>query len=286
MRARTREGIRVLGFDDVHAFLELTAQDPVINVFADHRARLTNLDPRWLGGEVWGLFRRGELVAGLHLGANLVPVNCDEEQAEQFARHALGHAPAKGSRVATLVGPRAPVRVLWDVLESGWGPAREERWDQPHLEARTPPPLTPDPAVRRTIPDDVDVLYPACVAMYREEVGADPEAGSPRGLYLTRIRQLVDRGWSFARIEDGQVVFKAEVACASPHAAQIQGVWVAPHRRGEGLAAAGMAAVVEHVQRDIAPVACLYVNAWNDPARRAYRRAGFVQTATYATVMR
>ena len=29
-----------------------------------------------------------------------------------------------------------------------------------------------------------------------------------------------------------RVVFKAEVASASPHAAQIQGVWVPPDRRG------------------------------------------------------
>ena len=56
-----------------------------------------------------------------------------------------------------------------------------------------------------------------------------------------------DRGWSFARFDEGRLVFKAEVACATPYAAQVQGVWVAPDRRGEGLAAAGMAAVVELV---------------------------------------
>ena len=78
---------------------------------------------------------------------------------------------------------------------------------------------------------------------------------------------------------------QAATTAATPRAAQIQGVWVAPDRRGEGLAAAGVAAVVEACRRDIAPVVSLYANIWNEPARRAYDRVGFEQTGTFATVM-
>ena len=38
--------------------LALAARDPVVNVFADYRARPTRLEPRWLGGEMWGRVRR------------------------------------------------------------------------------------------------------------------------------------------------------------------------------------------------------------------------------------
>ena len=100
----------------------------------------------------------------------------------------------------------------------------------------------------------MDELYPACVDMYTEEVGISPEYGGGAELYRARVSQLMNRGWSFARFDDGRLVFKAEVACATPHAAQIQGVWAPPDRRGEGLAAAGMAAVVELVRRDVALV--------------------------------
>ena len=129
------------------------------------------------------------------------------------------------------------------------------------------------------------VLYPACVAMYTEEVGVSPEVGGKSDLYRARVTQLMSRGWSFARIEDGQVLFKAEVACATPDAAQIQGVWVPPARRGEGLALAGMAAVVNLVRESIAPTVSLYVNEWNEPARRAYERVGFRETNRFSTVM-
>jgi len=59
----THTGLRLLGPADLPAMLELTARDPVVNVFADYRARLTQLDPRWLGGEVWGYHAEGRLVS-------------------------------------------------------------------------------------------------------------------------------------------------------------------------------------------------------------------------------
>lgn len=279
--SRTRETVRVLGPGDVTEFLLLIEDDPVVNVFADHRARTTMLDPRWLGGEVWGRFVNGEMVAACHAAANLVPIQCTEDDAALFAEHAR-----RGQRRAgTIVGPAPAATVMWGLLEPAWGPARAERLNQPHLELSGPPEVAPDPWVRRTTPEDLAALYPACVAMYTEEVGVSPEVGGS-DFYRTRVRQLIGRGWSFARFDEaGRVLFKAEIAASSPFAAQVQGVWVAPQYRGQGHAAAGMAAVVELVRREIAPTVSLYLNDFNTPALRTYARVGFTQTATLATIM-
>jgi GNAT superfamily N-acetyltransferase len=277
----TRHGVRPLGAGDLDDFLALSGLDPVVNVFVDYRARTTNLEPRWLGGEMWGRFEDGELRAACHVGANLVPVQASAEDARAFAERAL----TRGRTVSTIVGPHEAVEVFWNGVASGWGRPRETRWNQPHLEISGPPAVAPDPLVRRTTRHDLAELYPACVAMYTEEVGLSPEAGGGAELYRARVSQLMNRGWSFARFDDDRLVFKAEVACATPYAAQIQGVWVPKERRGEGLAAAGMAAVVELVRREVAPVVSLYVNHWNAPARRAYEKVGFRETAKFATVM-
>ena len=278
---RTHHGLQLLGPADLPDMEELAARDPVVNVFADYRARLTRLDPRWLGGEVWGYRVDGRLVAACHAAANLVPVNADAEAVRAFAERAV----SQPRRCATLVGPAEQVDPMWDLLTPAWGPGREVRRRQPHLEIRTPPAVVGDPLVRRTTAEDLEALYPACVAMYAEEVGVSPEAGGGATLYRARIAQLISKGWSFARIEDGRVVFKAEVAAVSPHACQVQGVWVAPERRGEGLATAGMAAVVDLALADVAPVVSLYVNEHNTPARRVYENVGFTQTAEFTTVM-
>jgi uncharacterized protein len=278
----TRHGVRPLGASDLDAFLELARREAVVNVFADYRATTTNLEPRWLGGEMWGRFVNGGLVAACHVGANLVPICASADDAVAFAERAL----ARGRTVSTIVGPQEPVRAFWNGVASSWGQPREARWEQPHLEISGPPLVPLDPYVRRTTKADMEQLYPACVAMYTEEVGVSPEWGGGTELYRARVAQLVSRGWSYARFDDtGRLVFKAEVACATPYAAQIQGVFVPPEFRGRGLASAGMAAVVQLVRREIAPVVSLYVNEWNSPARAVYEKVGFRESARFATVM-
>ena len=277
----TRHGVRPLGAADLDAFLALTGRHPVINVFADHRARTTNLEPRWLGGEMWGRFDGGDLVAACHVGANLVPVEATTDDARAFAERAL----TRGRSVSTIVGPHEPVETFWNTVAVSWGKPRELRWQQPHLEIDHAPLVEGHPDVRRSDRTDLDLLYPACVAMYTEEVGVSPELGGGAELYRARVQQLIGRGWSFVQFEGDRLVFKAEVACASPYAAQIQGVYVPADRRGEGLATSGLAAVVELVRREIAPTVSLYVNEWNAAARRAYERVGFAETARFSTVM-
>ena len=277
----TRHGVRPLGAADLDAFLALARQDPVVNVFVDYRATTTNLEPRWLGGEMWGRFEDGELTSACHVGANLVPVQAGPDDAAAFAERAL----ARGRTVSTIVGPQEAVRVFWNGVAGSWGRPREARWEQPHLEIATLPRVAADPRVRKSTRADLNQLYPACVAMYTEEVGISPEYGGGAELYRARVTQLVSRGWSFARYDDGELVFKAEVACATPYAAQIQGVYVPPAHRGRGLATAGMAAVVNIVRRELAPVVSLYVNDWNTSARAVYEKVGFRETARFATVM-
>ena len=278
----TRDDVRLLGPDDRDAFLALTALDPVVNVFAAYRARVTNLDPRWLGGEIWGRFEGGELVAGCHMGANLVPVQCTPDDVGMFADRALDRVRS----TATIVGPHEAVAAFWHTVEDRWGEPREARWRQPHLQISVDPSVAPDLEVRTTTEADLAALYPACVDMYTEEVGVSPESAGGKDLYRARVRQLISRGWSFARFDErGRVIFKAEVACATPYAAQVQGVYVHPDRRGEGLAVGGMAAVVALVRADIAPTVSLYVNEWNAAARAAYARVGFTETARLSTLM-
>lgn len=273
--------IRVLGSADVDDALTLLRRDPAVNVAVDHRTRLTRLEPRWVGGRVWGRFQDGALTSMLHVATNVMPAQADQEACRRYSDLIL----EQHLDFSTIVGPRRQVTWLWQGLEDDFPRPRDARWDQPHLEICGPPAVAPDPMVEVTVLDEIDLLYPACVAMYTEEVGLSPELEGGGGAYKARVTQLVNRGWSFSRIEDGEVVFKAEVACANASVAQIQGVYVHPDRRGQGLAAAAMAAVVEHVRRDIAPTVSLYVNAHNAAARRAYARVGFAQTETFSTLM-
>jgi len=274
-------GLRLLDERDRSAVLAICDRDPVTNVFVASRVRALGLDPGRLGAQIWGHAPSGQLESMCYSGANLVPVAATPDAVAAFAERAL----RQGRRCSSVVGPAAEVQALWALLRPRWGPAREVRPVQPVMVTAGPPLVPPDPLVRRVRIDELDILWPACVAMFTEEVGVSPAIGDGGASYRARVEQLIRSGRAFARIEHGRVIFKAEIGAVTPQACQVQGVWVRPDCRGQGLAAPGMAAVVVEAARSIAPLVSLYVNEYNHPARAAYRRAGFAETGRFMSVL-
>ncbi|MFJ5865876.1 GNAT family N-acetyltransferase [Streptomyces parvus] len=278
----TQTTTRVLEPSDLGAALAILESEPVANAFVTSRVQVAGLDPWRLGGEMWGWYADGRLRSLCYSGANLVPICAGPEAVRAFA----DRARRAGRRCSSIVGPAEPTTQLWRLLEPTWGPAREVRGNQPLMVTESPAPdVTPDPLVRRIRKDEMEVLMPACVAMFTEEVGISPLAGDGGLLYQARVAELITTGRSFARIDDGKVVFKAEVGAATPQACQIQGVWVAPEHRGKGLSETGMAAVLRYALADVAPVVSLYVNDYNTPARKAYQRVGFREVGAFMSVL-
>jgi predicted GNAT family acetyltransferase len=142
-----------------------------------------------------------------------------------------------------------------------------------------------DPLVRVVRPDELDRYLPAAISMFIEEVGVDPRSGDGGTSYRARVAELIAGGRAFARFEGGDVVFKAEIGAMSSNVGQIQGVWVHPDRRGDGLGTAGTGTVVNRLVRGMGRTASLYVNAYNTAALAAYRKIGFNQVGQYATIL-
>ena len=281
--------MRPLTVDDLPDLGALLDRDPLVNLFVRHRVDLTGLHERLVGGRIWGYYEDNALVSACHAGVNLVPVEATPTAVEAFAAQVL----ADGVRPASIVGLRSAVMPLWKRVEPTWGPARSVRPFQPFLvmgdgsDGGTPslPAVEPDPRVRRVALDEFGVLYPACVSMFIEEVGIDPETAGGASGYRARVAQLISQGWAFAIIEDGEVLFKTEVGAATPTACQLQGVWVRPDRRGEDIAVRALAAVIEQVRATVAPIVTLYVNDHNVAARRTYEHVGFTETEMFASIL-
>lgn len=283
-----RAGGRVLGDVDLTAALAVCARDAVGSVLATARLeQAVGRSLRAAGGTLWGYEEGGELLGVCYAGANMVPVvPVDDPHVLSRALDAFaGLARGQGRRCSSIVGPAEAVLGLWGRLRYFWPAAREVREDQPSMVIEHAPLITADSRVRRSRPDEFDIVLPACVRMFTEEVGYSPVSG-PGGPYETRVHGLISQGRSFVRVDPpGDVVFKAELGAVAGGVAQVQGVWVSPDRRGERLSEAGMAAVVQIARGEVAPLVSLYVNSYNVRALAAYRAVGFRQVGTYATVL-
>jgi predicted GNAT family acetyltransferase len=272
---------RVLDARDLDEVRDLLSRDPVSDVFVASRLDSCGLDAWRLGAEVWGFGERGRLESVCYSGANLVPVQATPEAVRAFA----DRARRQGRRCSSIVGPAVAVDELWSLLHPHWGWARDVRSRQPVMAIDDEPALDPDPEVRLVKPHELELLLPACVAMFTEEVGISPLAGDGGVLYRARVEELIAQGRAWARIQDGVVLFKAEVGAATSEVCQVQGVWVDPSLRGRGVGTAGTAAVVEQARESIAPIVSLYVNDYNLAARRAYEKVGFSQVGVFASIL-
>nr|WP_245563647.1 GNAT family N-acetyltransferase [Longispora albida] len=265
--------VRLLGDGDRADVLRVLARTPVAAAPIAERVEAGGIAAWRTGGQIFGHGQRGRLEAVCWRGASLIPTGA----ARPFADLLAGQPRTVGS----IAGPADTVLELWRGLEPAWGPARSVRECQPFLVTGSPAAVEPDPHVRLVRRRELAVLYPAAVAMYSEELGVQPSADE----YRERVSGLIRARRCYARIENGEVIFKADLAVVSRSTAQVQGVWVAPSHRGRGLAAAGMAAVIADGLRRLAPTISLYVNDYNAAARRVYAQCGFRQIDTFATVL-
>ena len=272
---------RVLDARDLDEARALVRRDHVSDVFVASRLDAGGLDPWRLGAEVWGYGERGRLESLCYSGANLVPVQAHGEAVRAFAERAR----RQGRRCSSIVGPAGAVEELWQLLKPHWGWARDVRARQPVMAIDEDPSVESDTGVRLVQPHELDLLLPACVSMFTEEVGVSPLAGDGGALYRARVEELIALHRAWARVEGGRVVFKAEIGATTAEVCQVQGVWVDPTLRGRGLGTRGTAAVVEQARATIAPVVSLYVNDFNAAARRAYEKVGFAQVGTFASIL-
>ncbi|WP_375422865.1 GNAT family N-acetyltransferase [uncultured Friedmanniella sp.] len=273
--------VRVLSREDLPSAIRVLSTSPVENVFVAARVRAAGLEQASLGCPVWGYERDGVLRALCHAGSNLVPVNAGPDALAAWTEFA-------GSQrmCASIIGPAGVALDLWRRLGERWGrswsEARDVRASQPVMSITTEPAVASDPRVRRVTLDQWEAYTEAAIQMYTEEIGVSPVQGNPAG-YRFYVRQLITSGRAFGIFENGRVLFKADLGSVSGTVSQVQGVWLDPSLRGQGLAAPAMAAVVR-LARTVVPTVSLYVNDYNLPARATYARVGFAQVGEFATI--
>jgi RimJ/RimL family protein N-acetyltransferase len=247
--------------------LSFCARDPVERVFLEDVARRRL--GRFLGVEE----RDGSLSALCHAGANLVPSG---RGCEVFA------AAAVGARSRMIIGESGAVTELWEAAAAELPPPREDRPHQPVYSLDEPPPpgLT---GLRAATPRDVDRLLPACAAAHQLELGIDPLARDAES-FRWRTAAQIDEGRSWLWLEDGVVCFKAEASAWTPHAVQLQQVWVDPEVRGRGYGARGMRDLCR-LLLETTPTVTLFVRRDNVAAIALYEAIGMQKALEYRSVL-
>jgi RimJ/RimL family protein N-acetyltransferase len=247
--------------------LDFCARSPIERVFLEDVAR------RGLGHFSALESVTGELTALCHVGANVVPSG---EGCEAFADAAV----EGGSRM--LIGESGAVSALWAAISDRVPPPREDRQRQP-VYTISASPSPGETALRPATRADADRLIPACAAAHELELGVDPNGRNDEA-FRWRTESQIDEGRSWLWLENNVVLFKAEASAWTPHAVQIQQVWVDPEARGHGYAGRGMRDLCRLLLRTT-PTVTLFVRTDNAPAIALYESIGMAKALEYRTVL-
>ena len=84
-------------------------------------------------------------------------------------------------------------------------------------------------------------------------------------------------------MEDGRLMFRADVVSETPDVAYVEGVYVNPEERGQGYGLRCMSQLGQTLLARVKSI-CLLVNEHNKQAEVFYHKAGFKMRSYYDTI--
>ncbi|HZG52576.1 MAG TPA: GNAT family N-acetyltransferase, partial [Pyrinomonadaceae bacterium] len=220
---------------------------------------------------------RGEITGVALIGHHILFASECDETVGAFAR--LARARRNGR---VILGECESVERFWSGYASaGESPLRVQR--ELLLELSWPVAVRESvPGLRPARPDDLSPVATVHAQLAFEESLINPLEVDPEG-FRARLARRIEAGRVWVWIEDGRLIFKADIFSDTPQVIYLEGVYVNADERGKGY---GLRCLSQ-LSRELllrAQSLCLLVNEHNEAAQAFYRRAGFKLHSRYDTV--
>src|ERR1043165_4484919 len=195
---------------------------------------------------------------------------------------ALAHVAQQCTNTHMIMGEKERVADFWGHYEAAGRRQRsaarewlfELSWP---IEAREPV-----EGLRRAAPAELDLVMPVQAELAFAESGVNPLQVDPQG-FRTRCLRRIEQGRTWVVIEDGKLIFKADIISRTRQVNYLEGIWVSEDRRATNCGLRFMSALLRQLLEDTKSI-CLLVNETNKPALNFYQKCGFHFRATYETI--
>ncbi|MDT7807529.1 MAG: uncharacterized protein QOJ70_1342 [Acidobacteriota bacterium] len=197
-----------------------------------------------------------------------------------FARAAQGY----DGGVHMVMGESEPVAEFWHHYRAAGQPMRIACREL-LFELRRPVVNTRESVagLRLATREDLPLIMPVQARMAEDESGISPLVSDPEG-FRRRCERRVERGRTWVLVENGRLIFKAEVMAETEDVVYLEGVHVAADERGRGRGRRCLSQLTGELLGRGAGSVCVLVNEQNESAQRLYRKAGFHFLCNYETL--
>ena len=180
-----------------------------------------------------------------------------------------------------IMGEQQAIQTFWNYYcEGGQRPRLFCR--ELLFELTLPVQLSPLPNLRRATLEDLSLVAPVHAALACEQSGVNPMDIDPDGFRM-RCRRRIEQGRVWVWVESGRLIFKADVISDTPDVNYLEGVYVDPADRSNGIGSRCVAQMSQALLGGTKAISVL-VNEKYCAARSLFQKVGFVARAQYDTV--
>ncbi len=130
--------------------------------------------------------------------------------------------------------------------------------------------------------NELELVMPIQAQLAFVESGVDPMEVDPHG-FRERCLRRIEQGRTWVVVENGELIFKADVISKTAEVSYLEGVWLREDCRHKNLGTRFMSGLMRRLLKDTKSI-CLLVNETNEWAHGFYRKCGFHFRATYETI--
>jgi ribosomal protein S18 acetylase RimI-like enzyme len=136
--------------------------------------------------------------------------------------------------------------------------------------------------LRRATAAELELVMPIQAELAFAESGVNPLQIDPQG-FRERCLRRIEQGRTWVVVENGLLVFKADVVSKTPEVIYLEGIWLRDDYRHKNISTRLMSELMRRLLEDTKSI-CLLVNEKNELAHGFYRKCGFHFRATYETI--
>jgi predicted GNAT family acetyltransferase len=137
-------------------------------------------------------------------------------------------------------------------------------------------------ALRQATLADLESVVRVNSEMARAESGNDPLQRDPEG-FRYRTANRIKRGRNWIWMQDGKVLFKADILADTPQVIYLEGIYVDPNERGKGYGSTCLSQLGRMLLHRTGSI-CLTLNASKKKTRDFYVKAGYDLRSYYDTI--
>ena len=258
--------------------LEFLAAEPVHNVYMSGFIRDNGLVSPLNRGTFYACRDSAGRLEGVALIGHVTQLDVRTSRALQ----AFASVAQKCPSVHVVMGERATVHDFWNHYSSG-GQEMRVACRELLLEQKLPIEV-PEPAagLRLATPTDLPQILRVQAAMAVAECGVNPLTTDPEG-FRARCARRIERGRIWVLIENGKLLFKADIMAETSEAVYLEGVYVNRRHRQRGHGRRCLL-TLSRILLSRSDTVCLLVNERNVVAQSFYTSVGYKLRSLYDTV--